>query len=158
MQFEKNTDSNKRSVYSDLLFVRVSIFRVQNRPPALFLPPLPLTPRKSRILSYIWLSLKRNNCSRTMHLLEVLHIRQQHDTNRNKNTLTVKERKRKLSRVFGKHLRASWYRSFSQKLANRKTVKLPRLMHNVFFKTFDASDFTKQELFRMRSFFLIRAF
>lgn len=35
MQFEENTDSNKRSVYSDPLLARISISRVQNRSPTL---------------------------------------------------------------------------------------------------------------------------
>lgn len=139
MQFEKNTDSNKTSVYNDLLFCSCLHFSCAE-PPSRLVSSLS---RPANLVSYLisWLSLKRNNCSRTMHLLEVLHIRQQHDTNRNKNTPNVKERaKEKLCRVFGKHLRAFWYRSFSQKLANRKTeassINAQCLFQNILCKRF----------------------
>jgi len=121
-------------------FLLVSPFLVHNHPltlsPSFTLFTSPQIPYP--ILSR--LSLERNNCSRTMHLLEALHVRQQHDANRNKNAAKRRRaRRREKGRnslsVFDKHLCASWYRSFSQKLSNRKTVRLPWLMRNIFFKT-----------------------
>jgi len=51
MQFKENTDSNKRSVYSDPLLVCISISRAQ--PPSHPIPSFTLShPNKSRILSY----------------------------------------------------------------------------------------------------------
>lgn len=93
MQFKENTDSNKRSVYSDPLLARISISRVQ--PPSY--PSFTLSrPCKIPYPILSRLSLERNNCSRTMHLLEALHVRQ-HDANRNKNAAKrrrTKKRKR----------------------------------------------------------------
>lgn len=60
------------------------------------------------------LSLERNNCSRTMHLLEALHVHQQHDANRNKNAAKRRRaRAREKERDFP-HLRQTFARLLIQ--------------------------------------------
>lgn len=81
-------------------FLLVSPFLVRNHPltSSPVLRPLTFLQIPYPILSR--LSLGRNNCSRTMHLLEALHVRQQHDANRNKNVAKCRRTRKREKDLF----------------------------------------------------------
>lgn len=118
----RKTDSNKRSVLQRPTSCSYLYFSYATYPLA-----HPLTPSFALSSAFAnlpypilsWLSLRRNNCSRTMHLLEALHVRQQHDANRNKNVAKREGEKQKRKKIPRARLRQTFARFLIQEFFSK---------------------------------------